>query len=283
MIGWINLSVEAFIRESFGDEAWEAILARTKHDSKWVSSIPYPDKITYDLVITGAELLGVTPAQALEAYGEYFVTYITKQGYDKVLLTLGSNLAQFLMNLNNLHLHLSMGMPAMSPPAFRCTHITPESLHLHYYSQRPALWPIVKGVIQAMAKVHFKYDITLQLIQSRDAGDNDHEVFNVTYPFQPDMVDFTHEEAGSHSLFDLDHTLFYQLFPFHMLMDRTCKIIQTGSVLKRLFPELKPGAAVPETFKIKHPYVPFEYDRILDSDNNVFLLTGHRTGLELKA
>ena len=57
-------------------------------------------------MITGAELLGVTPAQALEAYGEYFVGYVSKQGYDRLMACLGSNLAHFLLNLNNLHLHL---------------------------------------------------------------------------------------------------------------------------------------------------------------------------------
>jgi hypothetical protein len=36
---------------------------------------------------------------------------------------LGSNLASFLTNLNNLHLHLSVGWPSMRPPAFRCEQV----------------------------------------------------------------------------------------------------------------------------------------------------------------
>lgn len=67
------------------------------------------------------------------------------QGYDRLLRALGSNLPQLLLNLNNLHLHLSMGMPAMAPPSFDCTNVTATSLELHYYSQRPALSPIVKA------------------------------------------------------------------------------------------------------------------------------------------
>jgi hypothetical protein len=39
-------------------------------------------------------------------------------GYKKVLQRLGRNLVEFLTNLNNLHLHLSLGMPIM-PPDFR--------------------------------------------------------------------------------------------------------------------------------------------------------------------
>jgi hypothetical protein len=48
------------------------------------------------------------------------------QGYTKLLHCLGSNIAQFLQNLNNLHLHLSMGWPSMVPPAFRCDEVGGE-------------------------------------------------------------------------------------------------------------------------------------------------------------
>ena len=41
------------------------------------------------------------------------------QGYEKLMRTLGSDLVMHLENLNKLHLHLSLSMPAMSPPAFK--------------------------------------------------------------------------------------------------------------------------------------------------------------------
>lgn len=45
---------------------WLQIVKQSHVDCNWVSSCPYPDKITYDLVITGAGILGVSVAQALE-------------------------------------------------------------------------------------------------------------------------------------------------------------------------------------------------------------------------
>lgn len=45
------------------------------------------------------------------------------QGYTKLLSVLGSNVAEFLQNLNNLHLHLSYCWPDMVPPAFRCEQV----------------------------------------------------------------------------------------------------------------------------------------------------------------
>lgn len=79
MIGWINLSVKAFITDSFGPDAWVKILAESGEKEEWISSCPYSDSVTYNLVLTGAKILGVTPGQALEAYGQYFVKYVKSQ------------------------------------------------------------------------------------------------------------------------------------------------------------------------------------------------------------
>ncbi len=59
-------AVEAFICDSFGRDAWLQIVKQAHVDCNWVSSCPYPDKVTYDLVITGAGILGVSVQQALE-------------------------------------------------------------------------------------------------------------------------------------------------------------------------------------------------------------------------
>lgn len=54
--------------------------------------------------------------------------------------------------------------------------VTPESLLLHYYSSRPGLWPIVAGVLKGISKDYFKLDLQVELLQSREKGDCDHEV-----------------------------------------------------------------------------------------------------------
>ena len=43
-----------------------------------------------------------------------------RQGYTKLLKTLGCNVVEFLSNLNSLHLHLGLSFPAMKAPAFKC-------------------------------------------------------------------------------------------------------------------------------------------------------------------
>ena len=49
------------------------------------------------------------------------------QGYTRLLKVLGSNLAEFLQNLNDLHLHLQYCWPDMLAPAFRCEEVSSSS------------------------------------------------------------------------------------------------------------------------------------------------------------
>lgn len=51
-----------------------------------------------------------------------------------------------------------------------------ESLVLHYHSARPALWPIVVGVLKGVCQEFFGFEVDVELTASREAGTSDHEV-----------------------------------------------------------------------------------------------------------
>lgn len=44
------------------------------------------------------------------------------------------------------------------PPSL-CLQITPESLLLHYFSNRPGLWPIVVGVLKGLSSDYFNCEL----------------------------------------------------------------------------------------------------------------------------
>lgn len=182
-------------------------------------------------------------------------------------------------------MHLCMSMPSMMAPAFRCEKVTPTSLELHYYSPRPALWPIVKGIVLACASDMFHHEATCELIAGREEGTSDHEVFLITYPFQAQMLDFEIQDAvAQSSMYGLTNAQFYKLFPFHILLDDQCCVLQTGSALQRLFPEtLARGTHIKETFALRHPHIEYGYDAMCKDSSTSFLLTaGNGEGMELK-
>lgn len=130
------------------------------------------------------------------------------QGHDKLLRWFAPTFAGCLANLNNLHLHLSVGMPAFITPDFRtekvagawgtgpacplsargtqpahhnCSASHPQvsstSLELHYRSLRPGLGSLVEGFVAGLAADYFNnLPVTMQLLRGRANSTCDHEV-----------------------------------------------------------------------------------------------------------
>ncbi len=98
------------------------------------------------IVSIAATSLGIPKEEVYESYGEYFITKsVQGRSYSKLLLCVGSNFAEFLRNLNALHLHLLLGFEnkhsksstngtelKMVPPAFRC-----EGVHALPFPETP--------------------------------------------------------------------------------------------------------------------------------------------------
>ena len=61
---------------------------------------------------TGFVCEGLTVEQILEVYGEYFYDYAVEFGYVHLLRVLGKNPADFLMNLDTMHLALARTFPS---------------------------------------------------------------------------------------------------------------------------------------------------------------------------
>lgn len=67
-----------------------------------------------------------------------------------------------------MHLHLQLVFRGMEAPSFRCTEISATSLQLHYYSKRPLLGPLVKGIVQASSRFCFNHEVKVTLLHGRE-------------------------------------------------------------------------------------------------------------------
>lgn len=308
MLGWINRSIKDFIVIKFGAEAWDAIVAKYPHDVKWKSQCPYSDKLTVDLVVTAAEHLGVSVGDALEAYGDYFVDFVSSVGYEKLLQVLGSTLFDFLQNLNNLHQLLNFSFPHMLAPSFRCERVEGDAkkLQLYYISGRSGLYRIVVGIIKKLAKTHFEIDAKVELVREADLPTGQFEYLlsvsslgrDIDYcaavpspvlkelrcralsmsekadtPPPTTPVTPVPDSKESSLLFSRDN--FFQLFPFSFFVDADCKI-QTLSLFLHRMTSMSVGDFIGDHVDIMHPGdASFQLAPLLD-------LTRTKTGVILK-
>jgi len=180
MYGLVNKAVEDLVCSKFGQDAWDEIKQKAGVDEElFISMDAYPDDITYNLVGAASEVLGLTPAQVLEAFGEYWVVHTAQEGYGDLLKLGGDSLPTFLQNLNTLHSHVSVVFPHLKPPSFECTDVSDTSLRLHYHSSRAGLAPMVIGLVKGLGTM-FATEVTISQTCSREEG-APHDEFLVRY------------------------------------------------------------------------------------------------------
>ncbi len=180
MYGLVNKAIKNMVCERFGEETWETIQQKAEVEVEvFLSMEPYPDDLTHRLVKAAALELGMSAAEILQAFGEYWILYIAKEGYGEMMDMTGDSMPEFLENLDNLHTRLGLSFPHYNPPSFECTDIQPDSLQLHYHSTRAGFAPMVKGLLKGLGE-RFQTEIDITETASREQG-ADHDQFSIDF------------------------------------------------------------------------------------------------------
>jgi hypothetical protein len=180
MYGIVNKAIQDLVTENFGAQKWEDILERSGiEEDFFISSEPYDDDITFKLAVAVSEEMNMTVSQVLVAFGEWWVVRTTKEKYGGLMESGGTNLREFLINLPLFHNRVMLIYPKLTPPEFKVSDISENSINLHYFSKREGLQEFVRGLIQGLG-IMFTTPVTIDLLQTRDHGDS-HEIFKVSW------------------------------------------------------------------------------------------------------
>lgn len=180
MYGMVNKAVEEMVVSQFGDDTWEKIKDKSAIDDElFISNESYPDEMTYRLVTSASEVLGLTPEQVLEAFGVHWILHTAREGYGELLTAGGTTLSEFLLNLPSFHSRLTLIFPNLEPPTFKVKEFNDNSLHLLYFSHRAGLTPFVIGLLKGLGTM-YNMPLEITLLDSRETG-ADHKEFLVTW------------------------------------------------------------------------------------------------------
>lgn len=172
MYGLVNKALKDLILHEYGDSVWDKVKKTANfYEDMFITMEPYPDQMTYDLVVATSKVLDVSPEKILEAFGEYWILYTAKEGYGELLTLAGKNLPEFLLNLDTMHSRVGLSFPYLNPPSFECSDQKDGSLILHYHSQRLGLAPMVIGLLKGLGKM-FKVNLEIEQIAYREKGDD---------------------------------------------------------------------------------------------------------------
>lgn len=180
MYGIVNKAIGDLVVANFGEEKWEAILERSGVEIDFfISSEPYDDDVTFKLAVAVSEEMNMAVSDVLIAFGEWWVIHTTKEKYPGLMESGGSNLKEFLVNLPLFHNRVMLIYPKLTPPEFKVSDVTDNSVNVHYFSKREGLQEFVRGLLQGLGKM-FGTDAKVDLLNTRDQGDT-HEIFKVSW------------------------------------------------------------------------------------------------------
>ena len=180
MYGLVNTAIADLARTVGGEQAWQAICAHAQVPPvAFVGMTDYPDEVTYRLVDGASAVLGLTPQQVLTAFGRHWVRYTAQEGWGPLLQAAGESLPEVLDHLDALHARVRLLMPQLRPPSFRCVQLTPTTLRLEYWSDRPGLAPMVIGLVEGLAEL-LGGTATAVHVQSAAEG-HEHDTFVVEH------------------------------------------------------------------------------------------------------
>ncbi|SDX08315.1 Haem-NO-binding [Lutibacter oricola] len=180
MYGIVNKSIQDLITEKFGEDQWVAIKEKSGVDIDFfLSNEPYDDDVTYNLVVTASEVLGIPAEDILHTFGEWWILRTGKEKYGALLQAGGENLKTFLVNLPSFHNRIMLMYPKLTPPEFKVSDIEENSIHIHYHSKREGLQEFVRGILSGLCKT-YEVEVDIELLQARSEGST-HEIFKVNW------------------------------------------------------------------------------------------------------
>lgn len=170
MYGIVNKAIQGLVIDNYGSEAWSKIKEKSGVENDgFLSNESYPDKTTYDLAIAASETLNLDIKDVLIAFGEYWILKTGQESYGSLMKAGGNNLKEFIINLPNFHSRVMLIYPNLTPPEFKITDITDNSLVVHYISTRDGLQYFMYGLLQGLGKL-YKTNVTIAIIASKHEG-----------------------------------------------------------------------------------------------------------------
>ena len=154
MVGAINRALEDLICTRHGEAVWQQIVARAHSDTEhFLNGAAYPPGITSAMINAATEVLDIPRNDFLEEFGEHTVWYANSIGYGDVLRLSGSNLTEFLLNVDQLRSRLEDGLLAV-PLKVRCIREQPGCLRVCMSLEDSRWRPLVVGILTGLSNFY---------------------------------------------------------------------------------------------------------------------------------
>lgn len=152
MHGLINRSIQCFLRDTYGPEAWTAIVAAADLGFDSFEALLIYDSAQTEAVLDAACVqLGNPRDMVLEDLGTYLVSHPNVQALRRLLRFGGETFVEFLQSLDELHDRARLAVPDLSLPLLELRDHSLTAFTLLVTHGHPGFGHVMVGVLRAMA------------------------------------------------------------------------------------------------------------------------------------
>jgi hypothetical protein len=163
MKGTIVCCLEELVTSKFGKDKWLAILKEVGVPTyKLFTSVEDVEDATVMKAIEATcKVLGITPQQAADAFGEFWVNSYAPKTY-KTFFTRVNSARDFLLQMDDIHVENTKRIPNAKPPRFRYEWQDKNTLIMTYSSSR-GLIDIAAGLARGVG-TYYKEKLAVTVV-----------------------------------------------------------------------------------------------------------------------
>ncbi|KAL7063573.1 hypothetical protein AAHC03_01890 [Spirometra sp. Aus1] len=222
MYGLLLQGLYDYVHQQFEDDLWPRVALRANCEYSDFNEIrSYPEDLFPNCASAIAEETGVSLDDVMFDVGMFFVCFLLRSKYHKMLRVLGRNLGEFFDELDNLHRHMHFKFPQMVAPFFTCASEYETGLTLQYGSRRKGYVHYTRGIVTGITKV-FDQSVDIEIVHQAESS----AIFRLHYKGKT--------KSALDDRFRLPATVFFEIFPFCILLDRTLCIKTAGKGVLRV-------------------------------------------------
>ena len=163
MKGVIPFSLASLVTDRFGKDKWTQVLKAAGLDpgTVFLAVEDVADATVMQLLDATCKTLGLTLAQAADAFGDYWVNTTAQKVY-KPYFTGKKTAREFLLRMDEVHVAATNSIPNAHPPRFSYEWKSDKVLVMTYKSPR-GLIDLLPGLVKAVGK-HFHEELEVTKI-----------------------------------------------------------------------------------------------------------------------
>lgn len=152
MHGLINRSIQCFIRDTYGTNAWQEVAYRADVDLHgFEAMLTYDDELTEAVLRSAAEALRKPREVLLEDLGTYLISHPNLERLRRLLRFGGATFEEFLHSLDELPDRSRLAVPELDLPELELEQGEEDSFRLLCTWKREGFGHVMLGLLRALA------------------------------------------------------------------------------------------------------------------------------------